>query len=322
MSAGGGRYTRTEKRRGPISGVVVDMLIAGLAGGLASSIPHTLLDLADGEPLRTPVALYGALIGSGGSPAAEALLYSGVHLAVWCAIGLVLALVARVVDLRPSAGAGAFFLALLGFCTAVSLASGLSGSAALGMPVWIGTGTGAIAAMAALALRHRSSLDLDRMRGLTETTLRDLDLAYQEECRALELYRAARGAHPRVRWLEVLESQAERNLDRLDELFERYGLARPHPDAFQASLPVGGPDAVAAEVIALAAGRRALYDRFLVVVDEPLVRTLFERLRSVADRAMSEDIPLVHDDDPAWRAAPRSERRVEGKASDPLEADS
>ena len=88
--------------------VVGDGLLCGLAGAAAVALWFFLLDLAAGEPFRTPAALGSALLLGAESPDAVRVTpgvvaaYTAVHAAVFALAGLVFVAVARQVERTPA----------------------------------------------------------------------------------------------------------------------------------------------------------------------------------------------------------------------------
>ncbi len=262
--------------------VLKEGVVAGGIGALAAVLPHFALDLLSGEPLRTPAALYSLALGglqSGAYGAGQVLQFTALHLALWIGVGLVAAFLVGLGDVRPRAWKALFSLIVCVFATVLYVAGALSRPEQAGLPLWVGTSTGSLALGWALAARHSGVLRRFERVSLTGTARHDLDVAYDRERRSREFYRAALEQWPEDATLDDLLAVAERRVELLVALFAHYGLDPPEGrGALQADLPPSLAETYRAAE-SCEAEKVALYDGFLLSVDESRARELFGHLR-------------------------------------------
>ena len=277
-----------------IGRVVKEGIVGGAIGALAAVLPHFGLDLVSGEPLRTPTALYALVLGSrhaAAHEAAQTLQFTALHLALWIGVGLLAAYLVGLADVRPRAWSAIFSLIACVFATVLYVAGVLSRPEETGLPLWVGTLTGSVALAWVLAARHAGLLrQFDRV-SLTATARHDLDVAYDRECRSRALYRAVVRQWPDDGTLDELLAVSERRVEILAALFAHYAL---HPPKDRDDPPAHLPASLA-ETYRAAVNEEtekvAMYDGFLLSIDESKVRATFGRLRW---ESRDECLPRLH----------------------------
>jgi len=183
------------------------------------------------------------------------------------------------VDVHPRAWTAVISLIACVYATVFYVAGALSRSDAAGLPLWVGTLTGAVALAWVLAVRHGGALRHLERASLTATARRDLDVAFDRECQSRARYRAAVGRWPEDATLDELLAVSERRVEQLGALFSRD--QRDPPKALDDATVVPPPSLAEAYRTAARdeAEKIAMYDRFLLSIDESRVREMFRRLR-------------------------------------------
>jgi hypothetical protein len=281
--------------------VLVEGVVGGGVGAVAAVLPHLLLDLVSGEPLRTPKTLYAVILVAaspdlaGASSYVQVLQFTGVHLTLWLAVGVVAAYLVGLADVRPRAWTAVFSLIACVCATALYLAGVLSGPSEAGLPLWVGTLTGSGALAGVLVARHAGVLRQFERVSLTGTARHDLDVAYERECTSRALYRGIVERWPDDPTLDEMLSVSERRVAILAELLTHYD--RQIPATREPAPNVPGTLAQAYRAAVHDEEQKVrMYDGFLLSIDEPRARETFSRLRW---KASDDCLPQLHSGTPA-----------------------
>lgn len=120
--------------------VLADGLWIGLIGYVTVALVAGVLDVLRGASFfYTPAVLGGALLGHGGAVTVTPDIvfpYNGVHLLVFLAIGMVIAVLVREVELHPVLWYLAFFVLLGMFFFSLALIGAMGAKAGPGVP-WV-----------------------------------------------------------------------------------------------------------------------------------------------------------------------------------------
>ncbi len=285
----------SERRTVPdMRGVLREGFLGGLLAAALIAAAHLVHDVAIGEPLRTP-AILGALLFDGLDAAHRApvtglrvLQFAIVHVLTWLTLGGLTAYLVSLVESFPKLWHLVFGVVFFAWASLLYLAGAFSVPGLPPLHLWLGVLLGAATLVVFLARRHPAILRrLDRVT-ITETTKRDLAMALDREYASRALYRELLRAIPEDATATRLARAAETRVDAMLRLLALLDI--PAAEAPPPAEPVaaGAAAEVCRSAVRLEEEKIALYDHFLVSVDEPGVHAL---LLDLAAEAQDQLLP-------------------------------